>query len=90
MVQDSARNSLLVDAIERAAAEGRCVLVLSDRRAHCQQLLELWGQRQASTAAPGSLYVGGMKSKDLEAAAQRDVLFATYGLATEGLDIPKL
>lgn len=90
MVQDEQRNALLVSAMQEAAErQGRKILCLSDRRAHCQALLHLF--QQACPSKKASLYVGGMKASDLaEAASTADILFATYGLASEGLDIPAL
>ncbi|KAF6252700.1 type III restriction enzyme [Scenedesmus sp. NREL 46B-D3] len=89
MVQDAARNELLVSAIAKLAAEGRKVLCLSDRRAHCKLLKALLAERCPLKEA--SLYLGGMKPAELAAAAATaDILLASYGLASEGLDIPTL
>lgn len=89
IVGDARRNQLLLDLIQAAVRAGRKVLCLSDRRAHCSQLLQLFAN--ACPDRQGSLYLGGMKPAAMAlAAAQADVLFASYGLASEGLDIPTL
>ena len=61
----------------------RRVLVLSDRREHCADLARRIGSH-------ASLYLGGMRRADLEAAAGARVVVATFCLAAEGLDIPAL
>jgi len=72
-----------VDAILRAEP-GRRVIVLTDRREHVANLVDAWGAHRAGA------YVGGMKRDALEASSVKDIIVATYGLASEGLDIPEL
>ena len=78
-----ARNDLIVQTAEDALADGRRVLVLSDRREHCFYLQNRLGSN-------AKLYVGGMKEKDLEESAKSPIVVATFQLAHEGLDIPAL
>jgi superfamily II DNA or RNA helicase len=78
-----ARNNLIVQTAEDALADGRRVLVLSDRREHCFYLQNRLGSK-------AKLYVGGMKEKDLEESAKSPIVIATFQLAHEGLDIPAL
>lgn len=88
LVALQARNRHVLDLICRYAAQGRKLFVLSDRRQHCVDL-----QKAFAAAAPSSssaLYLGGMSGEQLKAAEAADVIFATYSLATEGLDIPTL
>tara|TARA_B110000495_G_C22487765_1_gene300673 strand:+ start:28 stop:438 length:411 start_codon:yes stop_codon:yes gene_type:complete len=35
-------------------------------------------------------YVGGMKPEDLRESQEKDILLATFSMAAEGMDIPKL
>jgi superfamily II DNA or RNA helicase len=88
LVEDVERCALITSFVVQAAGSGRSVLVLSDRRAHCKQLLRLFLDSGATQSA--SLYVGGMKTAELAEAGTKDVLFATYGLVSEGLDIKRL
>lgn len=89
MVEDGQRNHLLTALAVQHALAGRKVLCLSDRRAHCQQLKGMFEAECPNRQA--NLYLGGMKPEQLsQAAASFDVLYATYGLASEGLDIPVL
>ena len=60
--------------------------MLSDRRAHCENLkLSL---RKINVDA--ALYLGGMKNYELKKSEEARVLLGTYALAREGLDIPSL
>jgi len=60
----------------------RCILILSDRRNHCETL--------QSMIPNSSLYMGGMKRDQLEDSEKSNVIIGTYSLAHEGLDIKKL
>lgn len=89
MAADEQRNVLIMRHLAELVGQGRRILCLSDRRAHCQRLLELFAA--ACPGKQGHLYLGGMKPAQLEEAARTgDALFASYGLASEGLDIPTL
>jgi len=83
------RNKVLIRNIRRAWDAARKILVISERRKHldtlCKGLLD--------TGVPESdigFYVGGMKQKALDDAAMKDVIFSTYQMVKEGLDIPAL
>lgn len=72
------RNQLIIDTIQKITPDTRNILILTDRREHAMMLQRAIG---------GGLYIGGA---DLEAGAKERVIFATFALAQEGLDIPKL
>ena len=76
------RNRLLVDLI-RKASTGRHLLVLSDRRAHCEWLHSQFPENSG-------LYMGGMKQQQLEESSQKNIIIGTFSQAHEGLDIPSL
>lgn len=78
------RNQLIRNIVVECASQHRKMLVLTDRRQHCMDLLEL-----LQDFNPG-LYIGGMKPNELKASEECDVILATYSLAHEGLDIPAL
>jgi superfamily II DNA or RNA helicase len=82
LVEMPRRNALLVKIIKRASKGGRHVLVLSDRRLHCQYLHAQFPE--------SGLYMGGMKEKDLEESSRCPIIFGTFSQAHEGLDIPTL
>jgi superfamily II DNA or RNA helicase len=83
LVEIPERNELLLDMI-RDAAVNHQVLVLSDRRAHCEWLVAQLGPTTAG------LYMGGMKQAVLDESATKRVVVGTFSLAHEGLDISTL
>ena len=82
------RNKFIVDCIEEILEEdGRKILILSDRIEHLQTLKNRLDAREITSS---DFYIGGMKTKALEKAKMAQVIFASYGMASEGLDIPEL
>jgi superfamily II DNA or RNA helicase len=82
------RNQLILQTIQTKLGQNRRVLVLTDRRQHCKDLLESFTCREQHYT--GGLYIGGMKPDDLKKSEEASVIFATFSLAYEGLDIPVL
>jgi hypothetical protein len=80
------RNTLLVEKAANLVSMGYKVMFLSDRRAHCETLRN----DLLDIGIEGGLYLGSMKSFELERSKQKQVLLGTYHLAKEGLDIPTL
>lgn len=80
----SSRNDLIVKLVRDNRLLSRKILVLTDRRQHCLDLLNM-----CIDMSPG-LYIGGMKQDELKESEKCDVIIATYSLAHEGLDIPSL
>lgn len=78
------RNELILNNVREAIKRGRKILLLSDRRSHCE-----WIHEQLGDEVSG-LYMGGMKKDEHERASQKQVIVATFTLAYEGLDIPSL
>jgi superfamily II DNA or RNA helicase len=78
------RNELILKKLAECIKRKRKILVLSDRRHHCEFLHEKLG-----TDVSG-LYIGGMTSEEHEKASHKQVILATFCLAYEGLDIPSL
>jgi superfamily II DNA or RNA helicase len=87
LTEDAERNRLVMSVIRKYHGQpGRKILVLSDRRFHCDFMLE----QCRRLGIDAGLYLGGMSASDLETSASKPVILATYALATEGLDIPTL
>lgn len=84
VVEMPARNKMIEGVVRKLLKTPRHILVLSDRRLHCQDLCSRFPEEQAG------LYMGGMKQVDLEASSRKKVIFATFSQAHEGLDIPTL
>ena len=82
----SDRNALIVDEIIKLASSGHKVILLSDRRAHCDTIKHMLTDWKIESA----LYIGGMSSYELMQSVKRQVLLATFSMAKEGLDIPSL
>ena len=83
LVEDRERNKMLVELVKKASAGTRQLLVLSDRRHHCELLHQCF-------PTTSGLYMGGMKEVELQASSQKKIIFATFSQAHEGLDIPTL
>ena len=78
------RNEFIIKIAREAAEEGRRVLILSDRREHCQFLLANFGTELSG------LYYGGLKEAQLDESSRKRIIIGTFAMAQEGLDIPVL
>lgn len=81
---DSERNTLLVGIIKDLAEnKENQILVLSDRTAQLKLL---------STKLPGisGLFIGSLKPEVLVENKERQIILATYGMASEGFNVPRL
>lgn len=86
-IEDEQRNRLIAEAINTAASDGP-TLVLSERVAHLEKLSEMCDYSKGNLSAAKK-----SDRKDLLKEIQNGeirVLFATYAIAKEGLDIPCL
>jgi superfamily II DNA or RNA helicase len=85
LTENQDRNTLLQNIIKECVLRhGRKVLVLTDRRQHCITLVN------GCSYTTCGLYLGGMKPHDLAESEKCNVIFGTFSLAHEGLDIPEL
>ena len=70
--------------------KNRNILLLSDRRGHLKELKQKIENIQLDNSECG-YYVGGMKDKELKYTEDKcDIILATFSMASEGLDLPKL
>ena len=67
----------------------RKLLILSGRREHCEQLINNY-KKQMKYLDNMGLYVGGMKKPALKLSEEKQLIFGTYEMAQEALDIPDL
>lgn len=65
----------------------RKLLILSDRREHLIFFENGFKQRGVESIG---YYVGGMKQKDLDISAQKQIILGTFAMASEGMNIPTL
>jgi len=94
------RNDLILNIINLLREqEERKLLILSGRIKHLEFLkyntdnlikqLELTGDLEEDECTT-SFYIGRMKEYELQDSAKADIIFASYEMAEEGLDIPTL
>ena len=79
------RNIIILDFIKNCYYSDRNILVLSDRKAHCDKLYTYLKDDHSV-----GLYYGGMKQEDLKKSNECKIIIATYQMASEGYDNPKL
>ena len=87
MTIDPKRNQLIDICLKKLInAKGIVkILVVSDRRDHLMYLNNIYGQEYDT-----GLYIGQLKKTELEDAKKKFIIFASYGMAQEFLDIPGL
>lgn len=78
-------NNIILKLLEN---KERKIIILSDRVKHLELLKTRLDNYNITTTG---FYIGGMKLSELkETENNATVIYATYGMASEGLDIPKL
>lgn len=80
------RNAMIIDKILQLIKETRKILVLSERRAHC----EFFCAKLKEHHILSGVYLGGMKSLDRETTTNCQVILGTYQAAGEGFDVADL
>jgi len=83
------RNDLIISEALKAIGAGRKIMVLSERRNHLEILKEKFDGLKMEKIT-SDFYVGGMKQSALDEAEKADILFCTYQMTKEALDIPAL
>lgn len=87
LVELEERNELICKQIKfYLKDERRNIIILSQRREHATILQAMLAEMNIDSG----LYMGSMKQKDLERSMEKRVLLATYSMASEGFDCPKL
>ena len=83
------RNYKIVQTLKKVmeTEPNRKVLILSERRTHLQALEALLKMENYSSIG---YYVGGMSKQQLDEGSTHDIILATFQLASEAMDIPKL
>lgn len=95
LVEDEKRNTLIVDLVEAAIADGRQTMVLSQRVQHCRHLAVLIHQRIAAKGSSAWYLTGGVDRHDRNQIRDRlakGEVFCVCAttVADEGLDAPRL
>lgn len=89
LVENNSRNRAICRTIVKAYDAGRKVFVLSERRKHLEKMADLCHQYTVPIADMG-FYIGGKSDEFLDEQAGKQIIFGTYKMASEGLDIPAI
>ena len=82
------RNRFVIDLVEDILEEeGRKVIILSERVEHLELLKKRLDERDLCSSG---FYIGGMKQSKLDESAKCKVIFGTFQMASEALDIKGL
>lgn len=81
------RTKAICDELQVALAEGRKLLILSDRRSHLE---EFRVEFEARGYTSFGFYVGGMKATARDESSTKQIIGATFSLAAEGMNIRDL
>jgi len=84
LTRQNNRNQLIIELIKKHTS--RKILVLSDRREHCELLLHLCESENISSG----VYLGGMKTASRDLTVGCRVIIGTYQASGEGFDVPDL
>jgi superfamily II DNA or RNA helicase len=89
LIKINERNVFIVKTIVDILNEdiNRKIIILSDRIEHLTILKNIFDTDYNFTT---SYYIGGLKQKVLNESAQAQIIFGSYSMASEGLDIPDL
>jgi superfamily II DNA or RNA helicase len=84
------RNEQIVQRIVDMMREepGRRVLVLSERRGHLETLENMLCKIAPKLST--GFYWGGTRQESLDIASEQEIIFGTFQMASEGMDIPEL
>ena len=84
------RNKYIMNILKEILEEDndRKILILSERRNQLKFFED--SIKEDKIAATFGYYVGGMSQKDLDISATKDIILATYQLASEGFNVPSL
>jgi superfamily II DNA or RNA helicase len=82
------RNKFIIDILQEILFEdGRKILILSERIEHLELLKKRLDERNITLSG---FYIGGMKQNKLDITATYPVIFGTFQMASEALDIKGL
>jgi superfamily II DNA or RNA helicase len=90
LVMSEDRNEAIVSEILRLIQENeeRQILILSERREHLKQIDDCL--KMKNNQIQTGYYWGGLKQIELDFNSNAQVLFGTYSMSSEGMDIPSL
>lgn len=89
LVHIKRRNRFIIKIIEELFDQGKNILCLSGRIKQVNLFYNLLDKNEYITGNIGK-YLGGMSEQDLAISATKQIIFGTYSMAEEGLDIENL
>jgi superfamily II DNA or RNA helicase len=90
VIDNRFRNMFIVKNAYEYAKLGRQIIILSTRRNHLLKMEKMLFKKCHEENITIGLYLGGMKSEELEVSSKCNIILATYQLVSEGTDIPTL
>ena len=92
LIDNDHRNRAIVGLLKKASKEGRKIMILSGRLKHLERLKSMFDMEMVKDGLryTTGYYIGGMNEEERTISATRQIIFATYHMAEEGLDIPEL
>ncbi len=89
IINDVKRNSIIIKEVRLAYEQGRSILILSDRVAHCEELynrIKFNIKPREEGKNHVGLYIGSKRKEELIIANFCDIIVATYNMCAEGYD----
>ena len=92
LIEHDGRNRKIAKLIKKALKSGRKILVLSGRINHLRTLHDVVEveMKKDGTRYTSGYYIGGLDERQRTISATRQLIFGTFQMAEEGLDIPEL
>lgn len=84
ITEHESRTYFILKIVKDMYKEGRKILILTDRKAHCEYIKEMLNEMSVG------IYYGGMKIEELKKSNECRIIIATYQMASEGYDNPEL
>jgi superfamily II DNA or RNA helicase len=83
------RNTFIIKLINQTKEKDptRKILILSDRLEQLRILQNIINKENKYT---NGFYIGGMKEKDLKESEKKEIMFATFSMSSEAMDVPSL
>lgn len=89
LAENEGRNLVILKHILAAYEKGRKILVITDRKVQIEILTSYAIAKGVAEDSIGH-FLGGMKKADKQMALTKQLIFTTYAMSKEGLDMPSL
>ena len=92
LIVDDKRNRIIIGLLKKALRANRKILVLSGRLAHLERLKSMIDMEMLKDGDRHTVgyYIGGMSEEERTISATRQLIFGTFAMAQEALDIQDL